>query len=467
MTAVSKAHQVFLYDCSFRRPDDFTHFLKKSIGKDSPDLFCFSANSFSFENALYWAGICRQQAPHAQTMFGGFHPTIFPHQAIAHPFVDNICIGEGEEAFLEFLGLDLQDRESSVPGTWRKTPQGRIIESSLRPWIEDLDVLPMVDWSFWDMEYYMRFGGVFRGGIRMLASRGCPFSCGFCSVDPIAKAIPGNYYRCHSPERVVEEMVSLYEKFRPLGGRYIHFDDANFGLNIHQLRGIHRVLFEKGIKDSIPWAAKMHPKLLTPERAQHCKEMGCFQVSLGIEHADAQMRKNVLMKNVEDEDIERSIALLKKNGIACMPYFIFCAPQETLRTFFLNFKKLVSMCAVKNFISFYYPLPKTLMAERFGERHSQGRSNKLYVLQRVHYSNIVMVVASVILAVYKLLHFLFMGVYFRGAFFFSDIFAFLLNSRGQRSLPLGDTEVWDDLYRNTIPEYYFRRHLSTKKGLVE
>lgn len=164
-----------------------------------------------------------------------FHLTIFPRQAIAHPFVDNICIGEGEEAFLEFLDLDLKDRESSVLGIWRKTLDGRIIQTPLRPWIEDLDVLPIVDWSFWDMERYMRFGGVFRGGIRMLASRGCPFTCGFCSVDSLAKAIPGRYYRFHCPERVVEEMLFLYEKYRPLGGRYIHFDDANFGLDIHQV----------------------------------------------------------------------------------------------------------------------------------------------------------------------------------------------------------------------------------------
>lgn len=176
-------------------------------------------------------------------------------------------------------------------------------------------------------------------------------------------------------------------------------------------------MYEKGIKDSIPWVGKMHSYLIRDEWAELCKSMGCFQISLGIEHMDAQMRKNVLMKTAEDEDIERSVALLKKNNIACTPYFIFCAPQETLRTFFLNFKKLISMCAVKNFISFYYPLPKTKMAKRFGDGRENNAKNNLYSFQHIRRYNVKTFLAATVLNGYKIAYYILMGVYYRKVFF--------------------------------------------------
>src|SRR5262245_1160558 len=102
------------------------------------------------------------------------------------PEVDGCVLGEGEEAFCRLLdtlehggGLDqapsLAYRVDRVP---RKNPRvGRI---------RNIDELPWPAWDLFPVERYLEAGiriGVNRGrSLPLLTSRGCPFTCAFCSA---------------------------------------------------------------------------------------------------------------------------------------------------------------------------------------------------------------------------------------------------------------------------------------------
>jgi radical SAM superfamily enzyme YgiQ (UPF0313 family) len=77
--------------------------LNKSIADFSPDIFAISANSleFSFIKKLIPTIDFKEKKPFV--IVGGCHATVDPEDTIKEPFIDAICIGEGEKAWEQFL----------------------------------------------------------------------------------------------------------------------------------------------------------------------------------------------------------------------------------------------------------------------------------------------------------------------------------------------------------------------------
>ena len=80
--------------------------------------------------------------------FGGPHPTFFP-EMIEEEGVDGICIGEGEEAIVDLANV-LEDggpgglQNPSIPN-WHFKLNGEIVRNPVRPYVDDLDSLPLPD----------------------------------------------------------------------------------------------------------------------------------------------------------------------------------------------------------------------------------------------------------------------------------------------------------------------------------
>ena len=132
--------------------------------------------SVNYTISAVLAGVVREKAPGALTVFGGIHPTIAPEETIADPLVDVLCRGEGEGAMTDLLAaLDAGADYASVPGLWVKRG-AEIARNPLRPLLQDIDALPFPDRGILapgrlQAELY---------GINMLTSRGCPFPCSYC-----------------------------------------------------------------------------------------------------------------------------------------------------------------------------------------------------------------------------------------------------------------------------------------------
>ena len=110
----------------------------------SPDFVGFSIISGERLWALEWATKVKKGLK-ATTIFGGIDPTICP-EIIEHHAVDIVCRGEGELPLLELLDTFDQTGEIStdIENLWCKN-NGTVIKNPVRPLIEDLDTLPMVD----------------------------------------------------------------------------------------------------------------------------------------------------------------------------------------------------------------------------------------------------------------------------------------------------------------------------------
>ena len=96
---------------------------------------------------------------------------------------------------------------------FRKDDQ--IIQTANRPYIQDLDALPLPAYKLLTMDKYNITG---RNLLSVITSRGCPYQCPFC----VASQMFGAPFRARSPKNVLDEMEWLRDEF---GAEGIAFQD--------------------------------------------------------------------------------------------------------------------------------------------------------------------------------------------------------------------------------------------------
>ena len=151
----------------------------------------------------------RHKHPHIPLVWGGIHPTTFPEQTLANPYVDVIVKQEGEATFLELVqviendGLR-EDSLSKVQGLAFKTKEGQTVTNPNRPFLD----FNTVDLPAYDLVDINRYFGI-RHTFDYQSSRGCPFDCGFC----YNKVFNNLRWRPKSADLVVDELMYLGDKY--------------------------------------------------------------------------------------------------------------------------------------------------------------------------------------------------------------------------------------------------------------
>lgn len=167
--------------------------------------------------ALDAAQVVRDNDRHGiPIIWGGPHPTILPEQTAAHPLVDAVCTGEGEETMLAFVqALENKQSLATVAGILYKDG-GKVIRNPERPLLEVETLLP-VPWELVNPEDYIHSDLYLKGSPRTLdigqTSRGCPFNCGFC----VSASIRQRRWRAFSVERSLDHIISSVRRFNLTG----------------------------------------------------------------------------------------------------------------------------------------------------------------------------------------------------------------------------------------------------------
>ncbi len=136
---------------------------------------------------------------------GGYHPSLFAEKFIKRTAVDVVIVGEGELGVFKLL-------DQIKDGDYKS---GSIIRSE--KFIDDLDVLNFPERGLLkerDFNFYKKKGAA------IIASRGCPNSCSFCTSRMFWK---GNY-NFRSLNNILLEVDECIKKF---GVTQFNFEDDN------------------------------------------------------------------------------------------------------------------------------------------------------------------------------------------------------------------------------------------------
>ena len=186
------------------------------IGRDveriAPDLIGFSVLTNQYKYALEIARHIRKRFD-GPIVFGGIHPTMDPEGVLAEGIADYICVGEGEEAFLEAVEKGSPEGRSEHGVSGQRPHRSR----APRPYT-DIRALPPKDYEVFDFQSMIDAKD---GWVGLLASRGCPFSCTYCLNHKIIRVYkdsgcsPKLYIRRHSVDQVMGEIDYLLSRYGP------------------------------------------------------------------------------------------------------------------------------------------------------------------------------------------------------------------------------------------------------------
>ncbi len=170
-----------------------------------PDLVAFSSTTHLFPHVRKWAGWARESFPGTPLVCGGAHTTIDPEGALLSSVLDLVCLGEGEEALAELCAALSEGRDHHhIDSFWARNGE-EVIRNPVRPLVEDLDSLPLPDREIFDPADFCDQQHE-RG--TLMASRGCPYNCSYCS-NHVQKAVypnPEKYVRFRSVDNVMREV---------------------------------------------------------------------------------------------------------------------------------------------------------------------------------------------------------------------------------------------------------------------
>lgn len=281
------------------------HDVKKRLLEIQPDIVGITSTTGTINIAYDIADFVKSSLKSLVVM-GGVHVTIMPEEALKH--ADIAVVGEGEKAIVDIIKNDIKCGIVS------------------NHFIENIDDVPMIDWSLFEMEKYIssknrmvnNWHFTSKKSMAIMTSRGCPYKCTFCHNS--WRDMPVRY---NSAERVIYEIEHLIDNYG-IGG--IVFIDDEFLTNKPRLKKICEYIVNK--KLDIEWGCQARANTLDMKTLKMIKKAGCKMILIGFESGSQRML-DFIDKKTRVKDNRRAIKLCYDAGMKVIGNFIFGIPSET------------------------------------------------------------------------------------------------------------------------------------------
>jgi radical SAM superfamily enzyme YgiQ (UPF0313 family) len=298
---------------------------------EEADLVGITAFTGNINRAYDLAASYRRKG--AKVVLGGIHASMMPEEALAR--ADAIVVGEAEEIWPKVI----EDFEA-----------GRLAGRYDGPRVDlgRMKIVPRRD--------LMNPSYVFQS---VQTSRGCPFTCEFCSVSRYL----GTAYRQRSPEDILDELEKIE-------GKYIFFIDDNLVGYSAESRARAKELFRGMIDRELNKRWWMQTSINTaddPELLALAGKAGCMFALIGFESISEEnlqkMKKGINVK-VGVGNYKRVIHAFHRHGMGVVGSFIIGNDFESSAYYreLARFLVAAGVDIVQMFI--LTPLPGTALMER-------------------------------------------------------------------------------------------------------
>lgn len=375
----SRGYEVDLLDLHYIPHRIHRDLVSDFVNRTKPNFVGFSVTSFTYPRALSLAKMIKKNHPDIKIVFGGIHPTLLPEQTIASDSIDAICIGEGEDAFSEYLEYALNNNQHKVEGFWYKK-EGIIIKGELRRFKENIDEYPFPAKEYLDLKKYLTFSFLHIGSLPYLASRGCPYNCTYCNVPVVGRTLPGRFYRVRSPENVILEIEQDLMKYAKLGFTNVAFVDDTFGKDITWLEKFVKLFKKEKLNKYLTWSCQTRADVITHQWAKLAADSGCIGVCIGAETGDEEFRRRVYKKNISNTQLISAIEILKKYKILGVVAFLITGELETKNNFDKTYRFIKKTKPHICLIHKYIHLPKAELSKRLEKEGFYKPNNKKELL---------------------------------------------------------------------------------------
>lgn len=363
----TQGYQFDLLDVDLNEYED--SYIEDYLREHAYDVILIGSIVTHYSWIKWFLHTARKIQPDVKLVVGNSVASSIPEVILTHTPADIAVIGEGEissYAAVEALrtGSDL----AAVEGIAYRNEAGEVIQTAKRK-ASLIDELPLIDWSFFDVDRYVSISAYSEGLGRfgqenetrpmpVTTARGCAFKCTFCHYvfwnDP---------YRHRSPKSILEEIRRNIETY---GANYINFwDDLSFA-SARQAEKLADAIIESGLK--FDWSAAVRVDIFSRNKLSHAeaveiaikmRESGCKSVGFSLESGNGEILE-MMNKKIGPEDFLQTVGIFREVGIVTNTSVVFGYPIETRETIRQTFSQCFD-ARVYPSIGFLLPLPATGM----------------------------------------------------------------------------------------------------------
>ncbi len=268
--------------------------------------------------------IIRKLNPRIPIIIGGSYCSFLPKDSLVKiPEADISVIGEGEQVILEIVNhLNGTKKLSDIHGIYYRTKKS--IKSGKRPKIiKDLDTLPFPARHLVEKHEYgisPWHYKIMNNVTALISSRGCPFSCGFCSK--YSNVIEDWKFRMRSAENVVNELIEINKKYNS-----VVIVDDNFLADKKRAYQIFDMILESNI-DMEFFIEGARVDTADKKLYKKMKKAGVKTILYGLESGNQDVL-DFYNKNITLNQIQKAIKLAREMNFFVYTSFIIGAPIET------------------------------------------------------------------------------------------------------------------------------------------
>ena len=328
--------------------------LPRIIEKSSPDIVGTGALTPMYPELVRTVNLVKEIDPEIITVVGGSHVT-FTYEDILQqvPTIDVVVRGEGEETIVDLVrclesGSDLKN----IKGIAYKD-NNTIIATGLRPPV-DVNALPLPAYHLLPMEnYHFEFLEEFS---TILTSRGCPFSCTFCSE----WGFWGHPWRARDPESVGEELELVNKKYKR---KSVWFGDDCFNVDYNHIKGICEQITERDLTVQWFYQGRLDFLIKYKELLPLMRKTGNIMVQIGIE-SSTNKELSTINKKITVDQIREAVALMKENDIISQGMMIIGTFDDTVESILHKIRFMKSLKVDFPIFTMFTPFPGSKVYEK-------------------------------------------------------------------------------------------------------
>jgi anaerobic magnesium-protoporphyrin IX monomethyl ester cyclase len=300
--------------------------LEEKVRKEKPEVVGISVICTAFiYDGMNAANLIRAASPRSIIIMGGEHPSFMAEETLRDcPGIDFICVGEGEVTLTEFLrAVEKNEQDfSQILGLAYLNEKGDFIYTGDRPFIENLDTLPMPSYHLAKMEHpYVNLPSEGHRGLVVNFSRGCTWDCTFCSESAFYKRT----WRKRSPRLIADELQLLKEKYNR---DTFYVGDNTFNVTREQGIGFIEEMLKRKTNQRFWIQSRADLVIRDEDLLDGYREAGVYQFMMGLEYHKDSVLKDI-RKRQSTEQARKAMDLLKKHKLMVMATLLIGHWEET------------------------------------------------------------------------------------------------------------------------------------------
>jgi len=376
---------VSIVDC-WIRPRGVSEMLDYTA-KLRPDLVVVSASSFDVDVASDFVVSLknRENSPLIVGIGQGYYQNRDCARNLATKF-DAILLGEPEQEFFRLFDQIRGNGRSHED--WRGRYRNCYVEGK-RFVVEDPDNLPFPSYTPEELKAYRSIYPIqvprrVVWGF-LIATRGCPHDCMFCSE--VMRVSTGKRIRSRSASNVADEMEHLARQ----GVNICSFQDDTFSANRRFVRSLCEELIARNSR--MPWMARVRVDELNYDLLALMKRAGCVMLGIGVESGSERIIKEMRKQRSSKSWLElcrQVFRWTKALGIGTNAYYVVGNPTETREEIEQTIRFALELNSDSIQVHFYTPYPGSAAWEKYSNSFNGYEPTKMF-----HYAKPIVSLAEV------------------------------------------------------------------------